>query len=512
MDDTLPRPFAFRAASPGTQGCIHGMLLGVIASALLLTRLSCPLLEPEETRYAEIPRQMLAEGRFLEPVWHGQAYYQKPPLLYWLVMLSYELFGIHDWAARLVPALASLATVFVTWLWGRRILGPRLGFAGAIVLILSNRFVYLGRVLTIDPLLSLWVTAALATAHMAVQQRPLQRWWWLASGFLTGLGLLTKGPVAVVLTLVPVVSYLLLDRRCARPSPRSLALYLAVAVAVAGPWYVAMAVMNPEAAGDFFWLHHVQRYLDPLDHEEPIWFFLPWLAAGTLPWSLVLVPIAWRARHALAALVGRKFARPEWTTEPGPETRGLAFALLAFGWCVVFFSLSGCKRPVYILPALPWLALILGCCWCSTAWHGMRCRPGSRAGAVCAATVFILLLIGVYIFLPGYHRRFALRGQVRRFQDSALEVFCYPKRWDSVTFYLQRTDVRVFKAEQRASLVAALQTNPKALLFVKTQALPEFLAALPPSLEFAAVGRQGHTLSVGVVVPRQNQERTTELP
>src|SRR6266853_996637 len=95
-------------------------ILLAVAFSLFCTRLSCPLLEPEETRYAEIPRQMLAQGRLIEPVWHGEPYYHKPPLVYWLVMASYCLFGVHDWAARLVPVLAAVATVLVTFFWGRR--------------------------------------------------------------------------------------------------------------------------------------------------------------------------------------------------------------------------------------------------------------------------------------------------------------------------------------------------------------------------------------------------------
>ena len=78
------------------------LLMGV---ALFFSRLGQPLLEPEEARYAEIPRQMLAEGRLLTPVLHGEDYYQKPPLLYWLVMAAYRCCGVHDWAARLVPVL-----------------------------------------------------------------------------------------------------------------------------------------------------------------------------------------------------------------------------------------------------------------------------------------------------------------------------------------------------------------------------------------------------------------------
>src|SRR5207302_4405403 len=100
-------------------------LLLIVSPVLFFSRLGAPLLEPQEPRYAEIPRQMLAEGRFLVPVLHGQAYLDKPPLLYWLVMGSYRLFGVHDWAARLVPGLAGLCTVLATYFWGRRVAGER---------------------------------------------------------------------------------------------------------------------------------------------------------------------------------------------------------------------------------------------------------------------------------------------------------------------------------------------------------------------------------------------------
>src|SRR5438105_12797862 len=92
------------------------LVLGM-ATPLFFARLDAPLLEPQEPRYAEIPRQMLAEGRLLVPVLHGQPYLDKPPLLYWLVMGSYALLGVHDWAARLVPGCAGVLTVLLTYLW-----------------------------------------------------------------------------------------------------------------------------------------------------------------------------------------------------------------------------------------------------------------------------------------------------------------------------------------------------------------------------------------------------------
>src|SRR5437899_9675454 len=112
------------------------LLLGV-GSLLFFWRLDLPLLEPQEARYAEISRQMLDSGSWLTPVLHGQPYFDKPPLLYWLVMGCYCVFGVHDWAARMVPGLAGLLTVLTTYLWGRRVAGERTGLLGALILSLS---------------------------------------------------------------------------------------------------------------------------------------------------------------------------------------------------------------------------------------------------------------------------------------------------------------------------------------------------------------------------------------
>jgi 4-amino-4-deoxy-L-arabinose transferase-like glycosyltransferase len=442
---------------------LHLAILVCVAALLLFIRPSCPLLEPDESRYAEIPRQMLAEGHFVEPIWRGQPYYHKPPLLYWLIMLSYHLFGVHDWAARLVPTAASLGTVLVTYLWGRRTFGSRAGFVSALILCLSARFIYLGRMLTMDALLSLWVVVALAAAHLAVRALRLEWRWWITSALAAGLGLLTKGPVTLVLVLVPALLFQILDQRTARPSWRAYAVYVLLAVGVASPWYAAMAWSNPSAACEFFWLHNVQRYLDPIDHE------------------VLLIPLC------------------DWLTRPA-STRpaALGFALLALLWCVGFFSLGGCKRAAYILPALPLLALCLGC----FVVHA-RSRWLAPRNLVCAAAViFGLLLVGIYLWLPSYHRRFALRGQVRRHAEIAAvgPVYCYPKPWDSVTFYLGRDDVRVFNVEQRAELIATALAQPRAMLFVKTRFLPELLADLPPGCTFMACGRQGPTLTVGRLV------------
>jgi 4-amino-4-deoxy-L-arabinose transferase-like glycosyltransferase len=536
---------------PGSPGTF--VLLALIAVTLFFLRLRAPLLEPQEPRYAEIPRQMLSEGSLLVPVLHGQPYLDKPPLLYWLVMGSYSVFGVHDWAARLVPGLAGVLAVLLTYWWGRRVTGERAGLCGALILCLSAGFVYRQRMLNMDGLLCLWVTSALASAHVALMA-PLLRWrWWLLSAAACALGLLTKGPVALVLVLAPLLVYARLEPRCARVSWRHGSIFVLVAAALAAPWYVAVMLRQPRFAYEFFWRHHVERFLTPFDHEKPAWYYLPGLLAGMLPWTLLLPGFArYLGRRSLRAARRRPAA--------------LGFFLLASLFCLLFFSLSGCKRPGYVLPALPPLALALGCylnqllplgrrAAAGASW-GRWWQRGSRlAGAAtllvltlalgilavagvkqmlrpaplvlmellllsaaawfafrrvswgtCVAVTFVVLTVGVHHLQPAYNRQFALRGPLRlaiaRTKMEGVPVACYPRRWDSVHFYLPHADVRVYAREQRQQLLSDLRSQPRTLLLVNSgKALDELLRELPDSLEFVSRGRPG-LVAAGWVRPR----------
>jgi dolichol-phosphate mannosyltransferase len=517
------------------------VLLTIVACFLFFAKLRAPLLEPQEPRYAEISRQMFVEGRWLVPVLHGQPYLDKPPLLYWLTMGSYALFGVHDRAARLVPGLAGVLTVLLTYWWGRRTVGDRAAFCGALMLCLSARFVYLERMLTMDCLLCLWVVAALAAAHVAVAGQRLRRVWWLLSAAACGLGLLTKGPVALALVVVPVLVHQRLDPRAARLRWQSWVGYLGVAVGLAAPWYAAICVAEPEFGYYFFWTHNVVRFLAPFDHQEPAWFFLPGLLLGMLPWTLLLPGLV----HFLARRSGRTAAR---------RPAALGFFLLTFLWTLLFFSASGSKRAVYILPAMPPLALALGCYldavmprqlrrdalaalwrWRSRLAHvsllvvlaagmgvsalatfnqmvkpaaGLTLAGAALSGVVllttrrravswgvCAAGTFIVLFCGVWHLQPAYNRQYAIRSELRALAEQVdperLAVVCYPQRYDSASFYLPRADIRVYTADQRRQLLDDLRERPETLLLVKSgRSLRELTEELPASLEFVTRSRQ----------------------
>ncbi len=532
--------------------------LVLVALLLFFTRLRSPLLEPDEARYAEIPREMLAGGRLMVPVLHGQPDYHQPPLLYWLVMAGYALFGVHDWAARLVPCAAAFATVLVTYGWGRRTLGARAGFAGAMMLCLSARFVYFGRMLTVDSLLGLAVVAAWAAGHLAVQRRERRGGWWVLSAVACGLGLLAKGPAAGVLVAVPLLLYQLLDPRTARPRLMPWVAYLAITLIVAGPWYVAVALHDSRFLGELLSAHNLRRL------AAPPWHYLPGLLVGMLPWTLLL--------PALLRFLGR---RSSATAAARPAALG--FYVLTFLWCLGFFAAFGGKQPGYVLPAMPPLALALGSyldAVLPTAWRRWGLVPASAlsrlawratlvtlaggaalcvagvvteiqrpaagfffaGGAVaalaflvrrgparrpaaawglCGAVTFVALWTALNFLQPGYARRFSLRAQVRLPRDMALDpqlpVACYPHRWDSVSFYLRRDDVQVYTPTNRQHLWADLRRRaPAVVVFVQSddpqqRYLRELERDLPAALEFVPLNQHG-PVTAGLLRPR------TEVP
>jgi 4-amino-4-deoxy-L-arabinose transferase-like glycosyltransferase len=316
------------------------LLLVILPAVLLYPCLSFHLFEPDESRYAEIPREMLLRGEGVVPYLQGEPYLDKPPLLYWLVEGSYGLFGIHVWAARLVSALAVHACIVLTWLLGRRSLGERPAFWAALLLCVAPGFLGMGRLLILDGLLTLWTTLALLAGFEAVRGPQLRRGWWLLAAAACGLGVLTKGPVALVLLLPPLWLHRRLTGGGCRIGRRDAALFTAVLLAVALPWYAAMSVRVPDFAREFFWDHNVRRFLDDFAHQHGVWFYAPVVLAGLFPGTLLLVPFV---RLLLSGEESAARLRtPSW-----------GFWLLAGGWCVFFFTLSSGKLPTYVLPAFP---------------------------------------------------------------------------------------------------------------------------------------------------------------
>lgn len=451
-----------RTLFPGTADAdsrirIGSLLILVALPALLLYPcMQFHLLDPDEGRYAEIPREMLARGEWIVPHLQGEPYLDKPPLLYWLVMLSYSIFGVHEWAARLIPALAVHGTILTTYLFGRFRLGERVAFRGALLLSLAPGLIGMGRLLTMDSLLTLWVTLGLMAGWGA---RGASRSHWILCAIACGLGVLTKGPVAIVLVIAPLVIFRWLHSEPQR-SVRDWLAFAAVILAINLPWYVAIALRRPEFGLYFFFQHNLQRFLAPFDHLEPVWYYLPIVLGGLLPGTFLL----WRwTREMLSgdsAIAARR----------SPE---LGFVLLAGGWCVLFFTLSGSKLPTYVMPAFPMLCLALG----------NQSLPKVMIG------VWLALLLAVSsVVLPWYAEQRSPMGapaaEVRSAcGDPAVTVCCYPRSCDSAGFYLQRDDLKSTRSKFVHLLIADLLTRERTVvLFTHRHSYELLKESLPPDL------------------------------
>lgn len=334
---------------------------------------SAPLIDPDEGRYAEIPREMLERGDLITPMLNYVKYFEKPPLIYWLNAGSLQLFGQNEFAARLPSALSGLLTVLLTYLAGCRLLGRQAGLAAAFMLGSTAGFLFQSRIILTDMLLTLCLSSALFCFALGAFGREGRRKFFFRLFFVCcGLAVLTKGLIGIVLPAGIIFWYLLLDKRwhllAHIPWFSGLLLFLAVTA----PWFVLVSLQNPEFPHFFFIREHFQRFTSTIHRRsQPVWFFLPILLLTMLPWSFFVpgsLAKAWRDRRT---------------------THGATLFLLLWPLVIVlFFSLSSSKLIPYILPVFPPLALLVAH-RATAAWNSRR---PDHTPAVLVLGVLLLIL------------------------------------------------------------------------------------------------------------------------
>ncbi|MEO8567216.1 MAG: glycosyltransferase family 39 protein [Betaproteobacteria bacterium] len=308
------------------------------------------LIHPDEGRYAEIPRELVTSGDWLTPRLDGIKYFEKPALQYWLTAAAYEAFGIHQWTARLWPALAGFAGVLFIGYVGLRLGGPRLGLYSAAALGGCIWYVLNAHILTLDSGLTLWMSVgfgALLVAQRSASTGREQRGWMLIAWSALALAVLSKGLIGVVLPGASLFVYSLLTRDWTVWRRLHLSGGLLLFALIAAPWFIAVSLANPEFFRFFFIHEHFERFLTNEHHREGAWwYFIPIFAAGILPWLTVVV---WTA--------------PRMWSGPVADSNGFSWQRYALVWSAfifVFFTMSSSKLPSYILPIFPALALLIG--------------------------------------------------------------------------------------------------------------------------------------------------------
>jgi hypothetical protein len=289
-----------------------------------------------------------------------------------------------------------------------------------------------------------------------------------------------------VLLLPPLWLYRWLVPRQVRIGLRNWACFFGVVLAVASPWYIAVCVRLPDFARHFLLVHNLQRFVQPFDHDRPVWFYLPVLCGGLLPATLLLVPFV-------------RFLFSE--TAAACRSPQLGYLLVTAGWCVLFFSLSGCKLPTYVLPAFPPLALAFGVFLTQGSWNHSRWARGALA------VWGLISIAGHGLALPAVARARSPMADAERMTalcgDPKVPVLCFPRHVDSVAFYLGRADFVAIRTKDMSQLLAELDKNARTVvLFGHRNSLPTLKHSLPPHLQITDSAPMG-LCDVGVVERKQ---------
>jgi len=377
------------------------LLLSFFLLAYILPLGARDLVVPDETRYGEIPREMIASGDWIVPHLNGLRYFEKPVLGYWVHAGSLLLFGENNFAVRLPSALVVGLSALLIYVLVRHVSrredhededdGFRATLASLIFLSCFEVF-GVGNTAVLDNLFAFFLTATVTTFYFASEAPPgsaREKGFLLLSGLGCGLAFLTKGFLGFAVPVLAVAPYLIWQRRYTDLFRMSW-LPILTAVLVALPWSIAIHLREPDFWRFFFWNEHIRRFMaDNAQHKESFWFFFLTAPGMFIPWVFVTP----------AAMPGIK----NLLSEQGAQGRLLRFCLCWLVLPFLFFSFSNGKLLTYILPCFPPFVILIA----FGLLHALKKDTRSRlfqGGIVVNAVLFGLTLVAfLYVQLFGFN-------------------------------------------------------------------------------------------------------------
>ena len=352
------------------------------------------LVGADEPRYAQVAREMLVHHDYVTPILYGMPWLEKPALFYWRAMFSFEEFGVHGWAARLPSTSFALALVLLIFLHMRRF---RLGghVHAALITVSCAAIIGFARGASTDMQMAAPVCIGLLGWYAWYETG--SKFWLFDLYFFVAAGTLAKGPIAPAIALVTILAFagLRAEWSVIRRSfwwPGML-LYLAIVL----PWFIAVQKRNPDFLRVFFLQHNLERFAtDRFHHHQPLWYYLPVLILGLVPWTvLAIAAFVDAVRGALTEWRVRRDAnRYLWLPRTGdafPE-----FLVLWALFPLLFFTFSGSKLPGYILPSIPAITILTG------DYLNRTRRTGLPQWLVATHCLFVGMVTAAVLLLPSF--------------------------------------------------------------------------------------------------------------
>jgi 4-amino-4-deoxy-L-arabinose transferase-like glycosyltransferase len=359
-----------------------------------------PLLDDADTVHAEAAREMALGGDWVTLHINGGdgargfRYLEKAPLMYWCTAVSFKLFGVSEWSARLPIALGVLALLLMTYRLGRRAYGEEGGFYSALALATGFGPFIFTRIMIPDMAVALWLAIGFDFFLTVLEQieagQKASTWlcWGIAASM--ALNVLTKGLIGLVFPLGTIFIFLLLTGRLRFLLKLHLVSSFLVFLAIAAPWHILAGLRNPaqgEARG-FFWFYfvneHLLRYLKkrfPADYDTvPLWLFWGLMLVWLMPWTAFLP-------QTLAQIPSR--AR-EWRSGLDARQQKTLLYTIWMLLVLVFFSFSS-RQEYYVIAGIPGLALLLGG-WLARETLSPLDSPERRTGRISS---LVLAVIGI---------------------------------------------------------------------------------------------------------------------
>ena len=333
-------------------------LLSVFAITLFLSffRLgSVTLFDVDEAVFATATKEMVESGNWITPTYNGVNRYDKPILFYWLMALSYKVFGVNEFSARFPSAFASSLLVLAVFLFLRHLKNETTAFNASLSTAVSVYFLVYSHAAVTDMTLTLFITLSLLSLYCSLTEKSTTGRRFFIQGFylFSALAFLTKGLIGILFPFGIAFTYLLITGKIRGVkkvfSGSGIILFLMVSL----PWYIAQTAINgQEFIRQFFLKHHFMRYTDVISgHRGAVYYFLPVLIIGLLPW-IAFLP------GGIKQVFEKTSTQNRYDAVNHVDSLSL-FVFLWFTIIVVFFSFSTTKLPNYILPAVPAASLLI---------------------------------------------------------------------------------------------------------------------------------------------------------